>query len=257
LPPKPAGRPDPRHSLYIFASGKKKSGKSYVCRTWFDSYPYDRIVIDPTHDVREDLRSDGVAFHELDAAALPIRLGRDDEGRQQTWVFCPDMGSATAFDDMDRVAGLTIGRGPILLWCDEFGDQTSGNKTGPNMRRILHHGRHDDISLLVACPRPMDINPLAINQADKVYTFRTQNPDDRDRIAKNIGVAPADFAAANARLSPARHDYTLFDDATNELWIMPPLPRRRAGQHYPPESGGELVGQADAADPAAGTPAAG
>jgi hypothetical protein len=237
------GKPDPRKSLFLFCSGKKGSGKSYVCRAWFDAYPLDRLVIDPTHDIRQDLIADGVDFHLIDPDVIPVRLPRDEEGRRQTWVYCPDMGSPTAVDDMDRVIGLAIGRGPILVWVDEWGTVTTQHYTPPNARRVLHHGRHDDISLLIACPRPLKVDPLAIGQADKVYTFKTAVPQDRDTIAANIGYPPAEFTAANARLSVERHDYTLYDAATDELWIMPPLPRRSPRQHFPADAsaGGTLV----------------
>lgn len=250
-----AGPPDPHKAFYVFTSGKKGSGKSVVCRAWFDPYPLDRIVIDPTHDLRDDFRADGVDFTELRADELPARLrraeDRDEHDRaRKTWLFCPDMGSDTAEDDMDRVVGLALGRGPTLLWCDEFGTQTTGNKTGKNMRRVLHHGRHDDLTFLVACPRPIDINPLAINQADLVYTFATKNPDDRDRVARNIGQDCAEFSAINAdlvRRGPYWH--TKYDDKTGELWIMPPLPKSRPGRNARPPIGepGDLAPHDEAA----------
>jgi hypothetical protein len=228
--------PDPDKGIYIFASGRKGSGKSVVCRSWFDCYPYDRVVIDVTHDLRADFRRDGVEFDELrDGDLLPARLPASKHGqpdyKQRTWIYCPDAGAATAVDDMDRVAGLAIGRGPTLIWFDEYGTVTTGNKTPPNVRRILHHGRHDKLTALFACPRPMDIDGLAINQADRVYTFATANPDDRDRIAKNIGFDPKEFSEINASL-PRRGKYwhTMFDQTTDQLWIMPPLPTRRRGR---------------------------
>lgn len=252
-----SGKPDPRRSLYVFCSGKKGSGKSYMCRSWFDSYPFDRMVIDPSHDLRADFRADGVEFRELDPAVMPVRLPRrEPDEPARTWVLCPDLGADDAVDVMDRAIGLCFGRGPILLWVDEFGTLTTEHSTPPNTRRVLHHGRHDDISLLVACPRPKKIDALAIGQADKVYTWKTPVPQDRDTIAANIGYPPAEFTAANSRLSVERHDYTLYDDATDQLWIMPPLPRRDPRRHFPADAsaGGVLVRQADEreAEPAGG-----
>lgn len=220
--------PDPRKGIFVFASGRKGSGKSVVCRWWFDQYPFDRIVIDPTHDVRADLRRDLVDFEELHADMLPARLPRPDAARPRTWLFAPDMGSATAADDMDRVAGLALGRGPTLLWSDEFGTQTTAQRTGPNGRRILHHGRHDALTFLAACPRPKDINGLAINQADLVYTFRTPNAYDREAIARNIGMDTREFDTINADLARrGDHWHTLYEQAYDTLWICPPLPVRR------------------------------
>lgn len=242
------GPPDPRKSHWVFACGKKGSGKSYTCRHWFESYPYDRIVIDPTHDIRADLVRDGVQFRDLDAAALPVRLPADDEGRQQTWVFAPDMGSDTALDDMDRVVGLAFGRGPTLLWVDEFGRLTTAHRTPPNTRRLLHHGRHDDISLLLACPRPQDIDGLGISQADKVYVYRMPNPRDIERVANEVGTDPGELRAANSRLRG--HEHLMYDANADVLWLMPPLPKLRAGRnHYPPTAAaGDLAPELDRED---------
>ena len=228
--------PDPDKGLFVFTSGRMNSGKSTICRAWFDAYPYDRVIVDPTHDVRDDLRRDGVDFDELRAGVeLPARLPSPQRDRPRTWVFCPDMGSDTATDDMDRVVGLALGRGPTLLWCDEYGDQTTAHKTPPNMRRVLHHGRHDHLTFLVACPRPRDINGLAISQAHKVYTFRTPNTDDLDWIAKQIGYPPAEFERVNVSLgSKGEHWHTMYDRLSDELWVMPPLPMRRRGRNPRP-----------------------
>lgn len=231
--------PDPDKAFYVFASGKKGSGKSVVCRSWFEPYPNDRVVVDPTHDLAADFRRDGIEFTELRGGFdLPARLPAFDPRHPKTYVFSPDMGADTAFDDMDRVTGLALGRGPTLLWCDEYGQQTTGNKTGPNMRRALHHGRHDNLTLLLACPRPMDINGLAINQADLVYMFVTNNPDDRARIAKNIGIDVADIDQINEELKrQGAHWHMCYDDRVNRVEIRPPLPRPRPGLNPRPPVG--------------------
>lgn len=250
----PAGPPppDPDKGVYIFSSGRKGSGKSVVCRHWFDGYPYDRIVIDVTHDLTADFRRDGVEFDELRGGLdMPARLPAHRPGHPRTWVYQPDMGSTTAGDDMDRVVGLALDRGPTLIWCDEYGQQTSGNKTPPNMRRVLHHGRHDALTMLFACPRPMDINPITIGQSDMVYTFQMAHPADRERVANNIGWAPREFDEINgeiARLNAANpgHPYwhSMYHQASNELWIMPPLPVRRRGRR-PIGDPAELAAAAD------------
>lgn len=247
------GPPDPSKSHWVFACGKKGSGKSYTCRYWFESYPFDRVVIDPTHDLRADFRREGLVFDELDAAALPVRLPADDEGRRRTWVFCPDMGSDTAVDDMDRVVGLCFGRGPTLLWVDEFGRLTTAHRTPPNTRRLLHHGRHDDISLLLACPRPQDIDGLGISQADKIYIYRLPNPRDIERVANEAGVDPVELRAANSRLDVEAHEYLMYDANADVLWLMPPLPKLRPGRnHYPPHAApGDLAPELDELDTAA------
>lgn len=241
--------PDPRKGIYIFCSGRKGSGKSVVCRAWFDAYPFDRIIIDPTHDVAADLRQDGVPFTELRSGLdLPARLPAYRPGQPQTYVHSPDMGSETALDDMDRVVGLALGRDPTYLWVDEYGELTTAHQTPPNMRRVLHHGRHDHLSLCLACPRPVDVNPLGISQADLVYMFFTANPDDRARIAKNIGLDTAEVDDINREIGQqGAFWHMLHDHRQNVTSIMPPLPRARRGRPLPPIGmPGELVAASEA-----------
>lgn len=232
--------PDPRRSTFLFATGKKGEGKSHLCRAWFDAYPYDRLVIDPTGDVAEDLRAEGAeGLIELDPAALPVRFPRGSEGQRVTLVMVPDMGAATALDDMDRAVGLALdGKDhPVMLWVDEVGRLTPSAQTaGPNTRRLLHHGRHHAVTLLAAGPRPIDVNPLFINQADIAVTFRLPNPADRDRVARNIGFDPAEFGQLNLRhCRSGSHNYLMYTAADDTLYLMPPLPaRRRWREAYEP-----------------------
>lgn len=230
-----AAPPDPADSLYLFLSGKKNTGKSHVARHWFDSYPYDRLVLDITHDLRDDFRRDGVQFRELDLDVLPGRLAGPadpDDTTAQTWLVCPDIGSPTWFDDIDRAVGLCIGKGPMLLWVDEFGTVTRAGKTGPNMRRVLHHGRHHRLSLLMCCPRPIDVDPLGIAQADLVYTFKTPQVYDRQRVASTIGVDQALFDETNKALG--EHEHSLYDARTDVFSHMPALPKARGLASLPP-----------------------
>ena len=231
--------PDPRKSVFMFACGRKGAGKSEWCRRWFDSYPFDRVVIDPTGDVRGDLTRDGVAFQLVDTNVIPVSRPRGEDGQPVTLVYVPDMGAAAAADDMDRVVGLCLDSAdhPVLLWVDEVGRLTTANSTPPNTRRVLHHGRHHAITILGAAPRPIDIDPLWINQADLVATFRLPNPRDRERVAANIGYPPREFDQL-VLTELHDHEYLLYVQAEDRLYIGPPLPpRRRGADTYEPIPG--------------------
>lgn len=218
---------DPVKGGHIFISGKKGQGKSVLARRLFDTYPYDRLVLDVTGDLSDDFRRDGVEFRKLTGDALPIRFPSGDDGEPVTAVLAPDMGDeGTAMDQMDRALGLALDHRRTLVWCDEIGALTRVGKTPPNLRRALHHGRHRELFLLLCGPRPIDVDPLCISQADVVATFRTPNPRDRKRIAENIGWPPASFDAAVHQLGD--HEYLWYDATApqEELLHMPPLPRR-------------------------------
>lgn len=227
--------PDPRKAFYVFTTGKKGSGKSHYCRAWFDAYngQGDRLVIDPTGDLAGDLTDEGVPYQRLDPNALPARLPESADERDPfvTCVLVPDMGSATAQDDIDRAIGMALrGRDRhALLWIDEVGAVTSGAKTPPNMRRVLHQGRHHNLTVLMAGPRAMDVDPLCIAQADLVATFRQPQVYDRQRIADTIGYDRQEFDALNEQLTG--HEYTAYDATEDQMYVMPPLPPRRAGRN--------------------------
>lgn len=224
---------DPGKSVYTLCVGKKGSGKSHLAYTMWDSYPFDRLVLDVTHDVKSKwLDPLGIEYREITPETIPVRWPtpvREDHP-YSTLVYTPDMGSPTAVDDLDRALGLALSKKRVLAWVDEIGELTSGNSTPPNLKRALHHGRHQDLSLIMCGPRPIDINPLCVSQSDYVASFRLRNPADRKRIADNIGVEPREFDAANAQLRD--HWYLWYDDSTADLSMMPPLPPIRQKPVY-------------------------
>ncbi|MFD9242738.1 hypothetical protein ACFV0D_12560 [Streptomyces sp. NPDC059556] len=219
---------DPVKGGHVFISGKKGQGKSVLARRLFDTYPYDRLVLDVTGDLTADFRRDGLPFTKLTPDTLPLTFPkRHDDDRPMTAVLAPDMGDeGTAMDQMDRALGLALDNRRTLVWVDEVGALTRVGKTPPNLRRALHHGRHRQLFLLLCGPRPIDVDPLCISQADIVATFRTPNPRDRQRIAENIGWPPVKFDQAVHQLGT--HEYLWFDATApeEELLHMPPLPRR-------------------------------
>jgi hypothetical protein len=216
---------DPAKGGQIFISGKKGFGKSVLARRLFDSYPYDRLVMDVTGDLTADFRRDGLPFKKLTGDALPLRFPKDPEGGRTTLVLAPDMGDpGTAVDQMDRALGLALDNPPTLVWVDEVGEFSLAGQTSPNLRRALHHGRHRKLFLLLCGPRSMAVDPLCISQADAVATFKTPNPADRKRIAENIGWPPREFDTAVHALQ--RYEYLWYDatSGVEEILHMPPLP---------------------------------
>lgn len=229
------GQWKPGQSVYVFIAGKKGSGKSHLAYSIFESYPYSRLCIDVTHDVVDKwLRPLGIPYRMIPADAIPVNWPQplDEDKPYELLVYQPDMGSPTKVDDMDRILGLALRKKRVLAWIDEIGTMTSGSKTPPNLSRALHHGRHDQLSLLMCGPRPMDIDVLCLAQADAVATFRLRSPADRKRVADNIGVTPAEFDQANAALTPYRYLWCTDEDGEPQIDNMPPLAPIRATPVY-------------------------
>lgn len=234
-PPPPAspvveGQLDPRKSCFVFVCGRKGTGKSELCKALFRTYPYDRLAIDPTHDL-DDLGDDVI-----DITELPGRFPEPEDGKTRVSLrYLPDPGSPTYEDDLDRAVGLAFfnPHKRCFVLVDEIAEVTTANKTGPHMRRALHQGRHRNLTMAMAGPRSKDVNPLCIAQADYVYVFDLPHPLDRERVAANIGWPPNDFSDAVDTLG--EHEYLRYEASTKELTSWPPLPIRQKPARKKPE----------------------
>lgn len=212
---------DPDKGSHIFICGRKGQGKSVLARQLFDSFPYDKLVIDPTGDVRADLLREGVQVQEL-SDPLPVRLPASVEGEPRAFVYVPDPGAVDYLDNIDRAIGLALHNRKTLLWIDEVGEVTRAGKTPPNFRRALHHGRHRQLTLILAGPRPKDVDPLCVSQADHAFVFHLPNPADRARVAENIGWPPKELDRAVHDLGD--HEFLWWCTKTQELTHLPALP---------------------------------
>lgn len=205
------GEIDPATGVVITHIGKKRSGKSKMALLWFESYPYDRVVIDingtdgPHHDVIE---LHGTA-DEL-PAKWPEHLRED--GRRMTLRYHPDMGSPTFIEDCDAVLGMAYRTGRVCILVHEIGLIAKSTKTPPHMLRILQSNRHRQLTVLMCCPRPLTVNPLVLGQSDLVYVFELPNKADRETVADAIGWDRQDFDLAVTELGA--HEYLRAD--TNE-----------------------------------------
>lgn len=235
--------PDPRESRFIYIVGRKGSGKSEYAKRWFYSYPLDRLVIDVTHDVTESLRADGIPHHQLQVplpGSWPDWMRGEDEGRQMTLVYRPDMGEPDALDNIDRCIALCLrgrdpGTGrirPALAWADEIGEVAPVHGRVPAMKRALHHGRHNGLSLLMCGPEAKNVLPLCIAQADEVIAFRMLRAEHRKVLADNVGYGQDEFDAMNESL--ARYEHMRWTTESETFEHMAPIPLWRRGRNEMP-----------------------
>jgi hypothetical protein len=224
---------DPERSNIILIVGRKGSGKSVHARAIYDTYPYDKLVVDPSGDAQPGDDAEEIR------PPFPKTLKPADNGKPRNIHARVDPRSDTYRDDMDRAVamGLWPRDRPAMVWLDEVGEVMQANSTPPHVRLALMSSRHHGpMSLVMAGPRPMHISPLAISQADRLVIYDLPNPHDVDRLAENMGYPPAALRAAvvetrkrNAveRQNGADPFYHLvYDQAAQQMWRMPPVPAR-------------------------------
>lgn len=217
---------DPHKSTQIAVVGKKGQGKTELAWMLFDSYPYDRLLIDPNGDIKV-----GEDVIDLDPDYLPNAWPQSllEKKESRTLRLVPDFGRPGFLEDIDHAVGLAYNHRRTMVFIDEAHEAVPAGRTPPHLRRALRQGRHRDLSVIYATPRPKTIDPLVIANADWVYIFKLSHPDDRKRVAENIGWAPKDFDEAIHGLG--EHEYLRFDSAKDDLAHFPPLPADRLAHH--------------------------
>jgi hypothetical protein len=227
-------RPDPAAGFIAAYVGKKHSGKSYAARETFARYPYNAIAIDPMGDAlgKADSHPTAKLLHEqteILEGPLPARFPRSLEAGPRKLIYRPDPRSATFLDDMDRAVGLALWPSdePACVWVDEAGLLAPGpTSTRPNMKLLLMTSRHHGPASACLClPRPKNVDPLMLAQADLIYIYVVPARVDRQRLAENMGYPPERFEREYAETRRrGRYWFLLWDSQHDRLWRCAPLP---------------------------------
>ncbi len=234
-PPEGRRGHDPSKPVQVAVVGKKGSGKTELAFMLWDSYPYDRVLVDPNGDIKVD----DPDLEELDPS-LPIparfpaeRLDElrpaDRPRKRRTLRLIPDPSAPDFLEQMDRAVALAYGHRRTGLLFDEAHEGAPSSRTPPHMRRALRQGRHHHLTMILATPRPITVDPLVLSQADWVYVFKLPGPNDRRRVADTIGWDPKDFDDAVHALGP--FEYLRYDAARDDLAHFPPLPPELIRHH--------------------------
>lgn len=243
----PTGDIDPNVGVVMTFLGKKRSGKSKMALLWFESYPYDRVVIDingtdgPHH--ASGPYDQLVELHGT-ADTLPQKFpehlrehAEDGTPKRMTLRYHPDMGSPTFLEDVDAVLGMVFRTGRMCVLIHETGLVAPSGKTPAHMLRMLQSNRHRQLTCLFCAPRPKTMNTLVVGQADLVYVFELPNRDDRDVVADSIGWPREAFAEEVNQLGP--HECLRADTNANRpdegepdqrLIVCPALPAEVVAQ---------------------------
>jgi hypothetical protein len=161
--------------------GKRRYGKSTLCKRLLRETGGKRLVIDPhgeydsyvdVGDIRDWVKDD-----------LPPMKAR----------FIPNEQT-----DMESIFGLIYSHGNVLLCIDEARMFQSLNYCPETLRYIAHFGRHRNIGLIVVARRPVEIHPDLYSQAERSYVFHVS--DSRD--LKTLRNYMTDTALAELPLLP-------------------------------------------------------
>jgi hypothetical protein len=216
--------PDADSTLILFV-GRKGSGKSTAAREVYRSWPHDKLTIDVNGDAEPGDDAERIRV------PLPARFPGPSsslvDDKPRNLHYRADPGSATYRDDLDRALAMALypQDRPVLVWVDEIGEVSRVGQTGPHLRRMLMQSRHHRSSALMCGPRPMNIDPMCIGQADLIYVYDVPNPRDRLRLAENMGYPAARLAKEldeTRRRGP--YWYMLWDAKAARLWRCPPMP---------------------------------
>lgn len=187
---------DPDIPRFFSVFGRKGEGKTVWAEALYHTWPYDKLVIDPTGDIfaGEDALEIG--------PDLPDFFPEGEGGEPLNLHYIPDVGLDSYYSDLDKAVGLGLlpKEKKVLLLLDEIGEHTTGNRTAPRLRKVLHQGRHFNCSTIMTGPRPMDIDKLVIAQSDAVVIYDLPDPDDQKKIAQIIGYPLGRFTEALAEM---------------------------------------------------------
>ncbi len=217
---------DTSANQFLTFFGRKGSGKSVAARTFHRHWPdVDKITIDVNGDAGPGEDAERIM------GEPPKKMPeRKDDGLPLNLHYVADPQRDTYRDDLDRAVGMALfprGR-RTLLWSDEVGELTPPGKTGPNTRTLLMQSRHFHASALACGPRPINIDPLWIAQADRVFIFDLPNEADRERVHTTIGWPRKSFEAAylEVRRLNAQQPFHFIQYVAGEhqLYVCPPLP---------------------------------
>lgn len=213
----------------LSAFGRKGAGKSTFSRLVYDSWPHDKLCIDVNGDADPGPDAERLTLplppgYPDRASGLPGSPGRGPRNLH----YRAHPGSPTYSDDLDRAVGLALFPQPrrVLVWCGEVAEfMPSAQRTGPNMRTLLHQNRHYMATALFDGPRPMNVDPLVLAQSDYVAIYHLPNPADRQRIAETIGYPPARFHdECETTFRRGKYWFLFWDAEHHQLYRCPPLP---------------------------------
>jgi len=243
---------DPNVSTFVSSFGPKGTGKSELNTRFFMAYPYSGLLMDMTGDVDpghkftrpftaalhrmaaeldDSDETDVGAFAEFRARLIPEWFQQGKVGFPK-YRLEPSYLSKDWLEKSDAYIGLAYLVGDCFIFLDEVNDEAPANRTPRWTRQALRMGRHQNLMMGMAGPRPSGLEPNVLNQADLVTIHGQLHEIDVRRMAQQLHMKDAEFLEAMAQIKPEMRDgikvsnFIVFVKATHEIFLLPPLPPR-------------------------------
>lgn len=246
---------DPDKGAYVASFGPKGTGKSELITRLFARYPYNGLLIDYARDVDPNYRFTEPMPGPLHALARelgsmgdvdPSSLGGFVERLREAWRgegskrfhkyrYVPNFVAKDWLDQTDNYIGLAYLLERCAVELDEINEEAPVGRTPRWTRAMLRVGRHQRCSMLMAGPRPADLDPMVLNQADVVTIHGQLHELDVNRMAKQLHLSDREMMDAIRNLqrfergdSPLEGvgEFLAFFKRGGDLVIYPPLPPR-------------------------------
>lgn len=243
---------NPNKGAYISSFGPKGKGKSEFITRYTIAYPFNALLIDMTEDVdprheftkpfsqelhylaaeMDDLKTRSLGA--MDDFIAKVRAAWSPEGRPEKYRIVPQFHQDKWLEKSDTYIGLAYLVGKVFIHMDEIDDEAPATGTPRWTRLALRLGRHRQLSMGMAGPRPAEISPLVLNQSDLVTVHGQLHELDVQRMAKQLHLSEKELLKLIEELQTFDRDgvevgeYLAFIKRSRELLIMPPLPPRKA-----------------------------
>lgn len=244
-----------KRGAYIASFGPKGTGKSELITRFFIRYPYHGLLLDYTQDIdpgheftrplTPELHAMARRLYEMKSTSLDalydfrvqLRSAWSPEGGFVKYRYTPNFLADDWLKVEDAYVGLAYLMGHCFLFFDEIGEQAPVSRTPRWTRQDLRVGRHESLSNGMAGPRPADLDPNVLNQADLVTIHGQLHEIDVDRMAKQLHLKTRELQELVEQLGrPEIRDgvevypFIAYEKKTKEIHICPPLPPRRKNE---------------------------
>jgi hypothetical protein len=243
---------DPNAGAYISSFGPKGTGKSELNTRFFMGYPYNGLLMDFTQDVdphhqftrpiTNQLRDLAQQLYEMEKPTLDklytFRQKAKDawtnngEFRFAKYRVVPEYLSDDWLRQSDAYIGLAYLVGYCFIFLDEINEEAPAGRTPRWTRQSLRVGRHEGLSMGMAGPRPAELEPNVLNQADLVTLHGQLHERDVDRMARQLHIPTKLLLELLDSLEIEYRDgvkvcsFLAYKKDERHIFIMPPLPPR-------------------------------